>query len=120
MIDRNKTYRTRDGREVRIYATDAGGSYPVHGAYQTNDGMWKTCSWTSNGVYANQLMRSGFDLIEHKPRIKRAYWINVYPEEFRGRDYAHPSKQLADNHCNLGRVACVAVEIDCEEGEGLP
>ena len=32
MIDKNKQYRTRDGREVRIYATDGYGHYPVHDA----------------------------------------------------------------------------------------
>jgi predicted DNA-binding protein with PD1-like motif len=31
-IDINKKYRTRDGHEVRIYATDGMGLYPVHGA----------------------------------------------------------------------------------------
>ena len=32
MIDMKKKYRTKDGREVRIYATDGVGHYPVHGA----------------------------------------------------------------------------------------
>ena len=29
-INKNKTYRTRDGREVRIYATDGELPLPVH------------------------------------------------------------------------------------------
>lgn len=32
MIDKNKKYRTRDGKEVRIYCTDGRGLYPIHGA----------------------------------------------------------------------------------------
>jgi hypothetical protein len=32
MIDINKKYRTRDGREVRIYATDGDGDPLTHGA----------------------------------------------------------------------------------------
>jgi hypothetical protein len=32
MISMDKQYRTRDGREVRIYAVDGGGKYPIHGA----------------------------------------------------------------------------------------
>ena len=32
MIDINKKYRTRNGREVRIYATDGWSASPVHGA----------------------------------------------------------------------------------------
>jgi len=29
-----KEYRTRDGLRARIYATDAGGAYPIHGAIE--------------------------------------------------------------------------------------
>lgn len=31
MIDINKKYRTRDGRDVVIYAINGAGNYPVHG-----------------------------------------------------------------------------------------
>jgi hypothetical protein len=30
-IELGKTYRTRDGREVKIYAVDGGGEFPIHG-----------------------------------------------------------------------------------------
>ena len=29
----DKKYRTRDGKEVRIYAVDGCGDYPIHGSY---------------------------------------------------------------------------------------
>ena len=32
MIDKNKKYKTRGGHEVKIYATNTGGTYSVHGA----------------------------------------------------------------------------------------
>ena len=68
MIDITKKYRTRDGREVRIYATDGGDNFPVHGAIKDRDEpVWRNYSWHSNGsgVY------SELDLIEVKPRIKQ-------------------------------------------------
>ena len=58
MISMNKQYRTRDGKKVRIYAVDAGGYCPVHGAY-LNQGEypygggyyreWVHYCWTDNG-----------------------------------------------------------------------
>ena len=41
MISLDKNYRTKDGKEVRIYAIDGGGDFPVHGAVYVN------CSWIS-------------------------------------------------------------------------
>ncbi len=117
MIDKTKQYKTRDGREVRIYATDAGGDFPVHGAIKTGD-EWESNSWKLNGNWRDHLDEE-YDLIEVKPRIKRTYWVNVYPERVREKDYAHHTRQSADSFCNIGRIACVKVEIDCEEGEGL-
>ena len=49
-IDKNRTYTTRDGRAVRIYATDANEDFPVHGAVKTSEG-WELKSWTSDGVW---------------------------------------------------------------------
>ena len=48
MISKDKTYRTRDGRDVRIYATDGDGRYPVHGARRER-GYWQLYSWTEDG-----------------------------------------------------------------------
>ena len=71
MIDINKTYKTRDGREVRIYATDCGPSEPVHGAYKSGED-WLNNSWNLNGKFISN-KTSEFDLIEVKPRIRREY-----------------------------------------------
>jgi len=124
MIDINKKYRTRDGREVRIYATDGAECLPVHGAIKWVTGKgwkpdiagWRPCSWTKNGKAVDGEEFS-CDLIEVKPRIKRAVWANLYND---GRiTLGHPSKEDADKCADRGRLACVKVEIDCEEGEGL-
>ena len=111
MIDINKKYRTRDGHEVRIYALDGNEPRPVHGAFKSQTGWVGSC-WQRDGV---QMVHAGpYDLIEVKPRIKRTMWLNLYAREDR------PStKKEADEHAFDTRLACVKVEIDCEEGEGL-
>jgi hypothetical protein len=109
MISKDKTYRTRDGREVRIYATDGGGDYPVHGSVKTNDG-WRSRTWVSNGQVGP--FENDGDLIEVKPRIKRTVWLHVY--DYAVAVYETPIiQQLNPPRCRM------KVEIDCEEGEGL-
>lgn len=113
MISKDKTYRTRDGREVRIYATDGSGSRPIHGAVNRNN-RWVAHTWESNGNYGCYEIDD--DLIEVKPRIKRTVWLNVYEHDV----FAYDTKPEADNNVvSFDRLACVKVEIDCEEGEGL-
>lgn len=118
MIEKNKQYETRDGREVRIYATDGEGDQPIHGAIKLPGG-WRSDTWRKDGRFRfDSDVDSPFDLIEVKPRIKRTVWVNVYPDDFntfwetKERAYRH---QKPDG----SRLACVKVEIDCEEGEGL-
>ena len=59
MISLDKNYRTKDGKEVRLYAIDGRGSNPVHGAILGGNG-WLSSVWSESGkfAYANQ------DLIE--------------------------------------------------------
>jgi hypothetical protein len=116
MIRMDKTYRTRDGRLVRIYALDGGGKQPIHGSVKDEDGSWKPISWCSGGTQWGERIKNDYDLIEVKPRIKHTVWINVYPD---GCGRAQSSKNAADAYFNPTRLACVKVEIDCEEGEGL-
>lgn len=115
MIDKNKTYKTRDGREVRIYAVDGGGAFPVHGAFG-DDGAWSVARWTKGGDWPFGV-DSKLALIEVKPRIKREVWVNVYPGPI-VCEIRH-TKADADDDAMLNRIACVKITIDCEEGEGL-
>ena len=122
MIDKNKVYKTRDGREVRIYATDGYGG-AVHGSVFYDDmryGLgWRAREWTLEGGYNSNNLAHDLDLIEVKPRIKREVWVNVYPEGF---GMVCESKEKADiasgAECKR-RIACVKLTIDVEEGEGL-
>ena len=118
MIDINKKYRTRDGREVRIYATDGIGQQCVQGAFLSKEGGWSMWLWSKNGLAAicsiGELHMQDMDLVEVKPRIKRTVWLNVYAREDRPT-----TKKEADELAASTRLACVKVEIDVEEGHGL-
>lgn len=114
MIDKNKTYRTRDGREVRIYATDGYPPLTVHGAIKLED-CWEIVAWRSDGRLGGYA-ESDSDLIEVKPRIKCDVWVNVYHGGIVNVRY---SKADADDDATSDRLACVRLTIDCEEGEGL-
>jgi hypothetical protein len=112
MIELGKQYRTEDGREVRIYALDAGGQTPVHGAIKRS-GLWIVTSWSKEGRWS--ISNPENNLVEVKPRIQREVWVNVY----HSGQSAHGTKKDADQYAGSNRIACVKVVIDCEEGEGL-
>jgi hypothetical protein len=117
MIDINKKYRTRDGREVRIYATDGRAMYPIHGAILQQHGWQQSC-WAVDGLHSisSSGNHSG-DIIEVRPRHKRTVWMNVYGSGIVPEVWS--SKENADRAAACGRIACIKVELDFEEGEGL-
>ena len=112
MISIDKKYRTRDGREVRIYAVDGDEPRPVHGAVKSQTG-WIVSHWPKDGIQS--IFEGSNDLVEVKPRIKRTAWVNVFPNAT--TMFLH--RLDADTYAGFARLACVKVEIDCEEGEGL-
>ena len=114
MIDKNKTYKTRDGREVRIYATDGDNNKTIHGAIWSNG--WQFRLWYADGSYDRDV-ESKLDLIEVRPRHKRTVWVNVC-EDSVGK--VCETKEDADRLARIiRRIACIKVELDFEEGEGL-
>ena len=120
MIDPKKQYRTRDGREVRIYAVDGGGHRPIHGAILEN-GEWLTERWSAGGEWAPQdCAASPYDLIEGRPRIQREVWVNVYRHED-GIEFEElwETKHAADAARGNACIACVRLTIYFEEGTGL-
>lgn len=51
-IEMGKKYKTRDGRKVRLYAVDCGGTYSVHGAIANGD-VKSVTSWDACGRHNN-------------------------------------------------------------------
>ena len=114
MIDINKKYQTRDGREVRIYATDGADKYPVHGSIKYETG-WELFTWQLDGMRTPR-HEGGGDLIEVRPRHKRTVWLNVCEHVVMG---CYENKWEADSCAGKDRLACIKVDLDFEEGEGL-
>ena len=114
MIDINKKYRTRDGREVRIYATDGGlHKSMVHGAIFTDGCGWLSNTWSAKG--SSRPLTEEFDLIEVRPRHKRTVWVNAYADN---TNSVYGTKERADGDKHL-RIACIKVDLDFAEGDGL-
>lgn len=117
-----KEYVTRCGKAVKLYTTDAGGIYPVHGAIEVKLGQWNIQSWTIRGQMLDGVTNA-YDLVE-KPKVTKG-WINLYYSEAMGNSYPHQwlftSKERADEAAftasHRQRIACLYVEF--KEGEGL-
>ena len=114
MIDKNKQYKTRDGRDVRIYATDGGGTYPVHGAIKRPEG-WVSASWGSTGYVFSAVRESPDDLIEFKPRMKFERWVVV--EDDGSCKMWGEKKPSAEAVSDAFAVKHISFEV--EKGEGI-
>ena len=102
--------QTRDGREVRIYATDHGGKYPIAGAI-AGDGLWIAKTWTKHGEEW-QGTRGDGDLIPKPTRITG--WVNVYIDPNGNKYFSHvfaTRKEVASKKSN----GCIGqIHIDAE------
>lgn len=92
-ISLDKKYKTADGRRVRIYATDSGGKYPVHGAIFYDD-RWDITTWTTDGLMNTLNAQSTSNLVECKPwedyqvDDKVIVWNNNHPQNRQRRYFA--------------------------------
>jgi len=66
-VDITKKYRTKENKEVRIYATDGTGEYCIHGAILEDTGGWRYALWTHNGEFISKTTKSLDDIIEISP-----------------------------------------------------
>jgi hypothetical protein len=115
LVSIDKTYKTKCGYEVKIYAIYENQTSGVHGAYFQH-GMWCATTWKLSGFYLISEQKHDLNLVEVKPRIKRTFWVNLYSDNRVGLYY---SRKSADAFTLSERLACREIHIDCEEGEGL-
>jgi len=113
-IQEGRELETRGGHPVRIYATDGGGGYPIHGAIWIDE-RWIPKSWTKDGLDIDG--KQGYaDLIVKPKTIELDFWINVYPN---GCCAPYPTRQQADEWAVDQRIACVNWKRTITEGDGL-
>lgn len=75
-IEFGKVYKTCSGEKVRIYAVDAGGAYPVHGAIKIGR-SWRAMTWTMDGVMYRDGTGDDRDIVSEwvEPRPRLLAWI---------------------------------------------
>ena len=85
-------YKTQDGKDVRIYSTDAGPPKPVHGAFWDQETeSWMFCSWDAYGRINSSDDPDNLDLIS-----VRAVNTNTLTET------PNESEAVAVNYMNYG------------------
>jgi hypothetical protein len=112
-IDKDKQYKTREGREVRIYATDGVGTYPIHGAIKRSDG-WVSATWGSTGYVVSPGREMPDDIIEVKRRKKIERWVMVERHDACSMWINKPSDIETAN-----AFAVKHIVFEVEEGEGI-
>ena len=113
-----KQYETVDGHKVRIYCTDGGGRFPVHGAMLEGD-TWNPVEWLADGKWLSKGSPPTIrDLREVRPRIRQTMHLNVYGGCMKN-GATHSSRLSADEMGTSYRLACIAIDLDIPEGYGL-
>lgn len=108
------SYKTVDGKQVRLYCLDACGSFPVHGAILIN-GRWFVQRWTASGKYCDYGCPHDLDLVPAGKRIERTVYVNVNQDTVDVYNTAEMCKVCQTD----GILACaVEVKIQCNEGDG--
>jgi hypothetical protein len=88
MIDINKKYQTRDGREVVIYAVYPEQKFAVHGTIKQRDGSCNSEEWMIDGTYTMAFPITDHNLIEvQEPPEEVTVWINFYKRDVVGRAF---------------------------------
>ena len=103
-----ETYKTRDGREARVYAVDGDSAYPIHGAILGVDG-WVIRTWTKGGTFDCRPGNTASDLMPPK----RELWVNVYDSG--AVSYGFVCRDDADESAGKYRIARIRVEF--QEGQ---
>ncbi len=94
-----QTYRTRDGREARVYATDANQDWPIHGAIKKDVG-WLPETWTAAGANTTAATHPD-DLMP--PTRAVTQWLNIYRHAGEVRKSFCASERAAQEEAALSR-----------------
>jgi hypothetical protein len=104
-IDKDKKYKTRNGWDVRIYATDGRDEYPVHGAIY-RDNQWQMSQWRDTGSWS--FGNGPMDLIEQKPAC--ITYRNIYSHGRTGCLY--DSKEMAIKYSDTHSLGLIEFTVD--------
>ena len=117
MIEMGKEYKTRDGREVVILATNGRGPYPIVGQILKPSGEWRHANWSNDGRIIHDSNSRDGDLIEVKPVRVYERWVNVHHDG--SSSCFITCEDAAAFATKMGRIACLHIRQEYKEGDGL-
>ena len=106
------------GREAIIDAINEGqGDYRYSGRVRGQSGIMVSTGWDDEGRYMHSFSEPTFNLApppKKTVRVKR--WLNVDAD---GTVSMYELRSDADTHCFPDRIACIEIDREVTEGEGL-
>ncbi len=102
---------TRGGLKVRLLCDDKSGGYPIVGLGEYGGVL----TFAADGK--REFQDLSCDLFTPSKRIKKTYWVNIRSNH--NISIFHSKKEANFEDVDIKKLACVEIEIDCEEGEGL-
>lgn len=117
-IDFTKPVRTRDGREVRIFTTEAQiKGRPVIGEMYYINGSRILATWDKDGLFKSETIcrDRDLDLVNYEP--EQFVYVNVYEYEnlYDGlyiSSYSHTRECADDLNRNRKRVGCLKIKLE--------
>ena len=111
---------TRDWKKARIVCADMNGETDSLVVVVTNQYGTEECySCTADGRFYSSGHESSLDIFnapEPKKKVWVEGWLNVYPDGYCSFWY---DRNAADNMEISERIACIRIDQEIEEGEGL-
>ena len=103
-IEVGKSYKTRNGREVRIYTLDGIGLQAIHGAIFEGTIGWYSYSWDSDGSYLG-CEPSDCDIVIKPLRFEGVDKVQSFgghsilfvPDEFAGKEVKYTLEVLDED-----------------------
>ena len=118
-LDLTKPVQTRDGREVRIYATDGRKPHTLHGA-MNEDGEWVLASWFPDGIWCSgggdsrdlinvPAKRKGWEALYRLPDKDDTQAAKICEEAVMQPSFVYDTEEAAARY-NPNAIAIIAIE----------
>lgn len=124
-LDFTKPMVTMLGREVKIFMTDAGGLYPVIGAYKNDQGGWISCQWAKDGhaekddpEHTIHYKREKFEIVDYINIYRNTETGDIFIKEtVRCKSREEADKYDLSGRENLERIAVKKIVVAGQEGD---
>ena len=107
-----------NGEEALIDAINEGQEdWRYTGRVRNHGDHWTSCGWHANGRYMYAETNHPFNLAPPpKKTVRVQRWLNIDAD---GTVSLYELRSEADTHCFSDRIACVEIDREVTEGEGL-